>query len=111
MAGPQKTTTTNTTPDTKAPKKYPVKLLKNYRPTGKDFKVLVETTDDEGFKEMVPRDPEGTMEKTENGKIVVVATMDYSKVNKGASLLLNKTEAQHVLKNKIAERSDDLFDG
>jgi hypothetical protein len=112
MAGPQKTKDAAT--ETKAPvavKTYPVKLLKNYRPMGEDFKVLVPKDSEDEYSELVSRDPEGTLEKLTNGKITQVAVGDYAKILKGTTILVGKAEAQHVLKNRIAERSDDLFDG
>jgi hypothetical protein len=112
MAGPQKTKDAATeTKDPVAKKTYPVKLLKNYRPMGKDFKVLVKGDPEDEYSELVSRDPEGTEEKLVNGKITQVAVGDYAKIRSGTTILVGKAEAQHVLKNRIAERSDGLFDG
>ena len=113
MAGPQKTkdAATETKAPVAAPKTYPVKLLKNYRPMGEDFKVLVPKDSKDEYSELVAREPDGSLEKLTNGKITQVAVGDYAKILKGATILVGKSEAQHVLKNRIAERSDDLFDG
>ena len=113
MPGPQKKTeaTTEAKAPVAVPKKYPVKLLKNYRPKGKDFKVLEKVNPDDEYSDLVSRDPEGTEEKLVDGKITQVPVGDFSKVWAGTTILLGKEEAQFVLKNRIAERSDDLFDG
>jgi hypothetical protein len=83
MAGPQKTKDAAT--ETKAPvavKTYPVKLLKNYRPMGEDFKVLVPKNPEDEYSELVAREPDGTLEKLTNGKITQVAVGDYAKIRK-----------------------------
>lgn len=86
---------------------YPVKLLKNYRPST-EFKILEQDNPEDEMSEWTPRDPEGTVEKLEDGLIVKCAVGDYKKVWAGTVIMLPKNMARILLKERRAERHDDL---
>ncbi len=87
-------------PKAKKDQLYEVKLLKNYRPA-EGFMV-----NDGG----IWRQPLGSPEKVEDGKIVVVASAEHAKVPAGTLVRLSKNDAERVINNNLGERADNFFD-
>lgn len=103
---------------------YPVRLLKDYRPSG-EFKVAAPKFEDDPESEVIEREPLGEQEiLDERGRIKVVATGEYAKCIglkrdyvqgedgkkrlediPGQTILLEKDEANRLLKLGLAERA------
>ena len=85
-----------TTPKIKATKEkqlFPVKLLKNYRPSG-EFQITKHKRDEDG--EII------------ESKIVEPTHDEKKKMFAGAVVHLEKDEAYGLIEKKLAERADEL---
>jgi len=114
MAGPANNTTPKG-PEVKvkaeAPKLFPVRLDKNYRPNiGVPFKIRV-NEGEEGEPEWAEKDPEGKQEVlNSDGEVSSVAVGDYKKVFAGTVIMVPAKDAKHMIKNKIAVGFSELED-